>query len=85
MGAGVALALALWPVLLALVPVALLMVCFRCGAGRGGSRRHPPLAAGLPGHAPVLDPCIAARALAQVQRINTEIHREHLERSLRDQ
>ncbi|MEB3354051.1 MAG: hypothetical protein VKM34_07425 [Cyanobacteriota bacterium] len=80
-GIGVAIGLLLWPVLLPVVLVIGLLALLQNG---GRPRQKPAPAAGQPestAHTAVLDPMVRAQALAQVERINTELHRDQLERS----
>ena len=88
LGIGVAIGLTLWPLVLpVLLVLALAAVLQRGTRSRHGqhSRRQqtpmpsPPMKPATP--ASVLDPLVRANALAQVERINTEVHREQLERS----
>lgn len=82
-GIGVAIGLVFWPVLLPVVVVLGLLALLRCGVW---PRQKPaPPAGPSESTAPtaVLDPMVRAQALAQVERINTEVHRDQLERSFR--
>ena len=82
LGIGVALGVALWPLVLPLLAL-LVLAAVLSRAGAKGQRRPPaPQTPDVspPPVGPVLDPQVRAQALAQVERINTEIHREHLER-----
>ena len=83
LGIGVALAVVLWPLLLPLLALLVLAaVLSRAGAK---VQRRPPApqtpAVSPPPAGPVLDPQVRAQALAQVERINTEVYRERLERA----
>lgn len=86
LGIGVAIGLALWPLML---PVALsiaLVAVLRHGARsvQPPRRKHQAISSPQPkpsSPSTVLDPLVRAKALAQVKRINTEVHRERLERS----
>lgn len=80
-GIGVAIGLVFWPVLLPVVVVIGLLALLQHGAQ---PRQKPVPPAGQPestNHTAVLDPMVRAQALAQVKRINTEVHRDQLERS----
>jgi hypothetical protein len=83
LGIGVALGIALWPLVLPLVAL-LVLAAVLSRAGAKGQRRPPdpqtPAVSPTP-VGPVLDPQVRAQALAQVERINTEVHRERLERA----
>lgn len=82
-GIGVAFGLVLWPLLL---PVVLVIGLLALLQHRAQPRQKPAPAAGQPeptAHTAVLDPMVRAQALAQVERINTEVHRDQLERSFR--
>ena len=80
-GIGVAIGLVFWPVLLPVVVVVGLLAVLQLGA-RPRQKPAPP-AGQSESTAPsaVLDPMVRAQALAQVERINTEVQREQLERS----
>ena len=82
-GVGIALAasafVARWPVTVPLALVAMLVTAVGRDHPDPGEQSSGP--AELP-NSPVLDPGIRARALAQIGAINTEIHREGLERFL---
>ena len=82
-GIGLAIGLVLWPVVLPIVLVIGLLALLQHVAR---PRQKPAPAAGQPeftAHTAVLDPMVRAQALAQVERINTEVHRDQLERSFR--
>lgn len=87
LGIGVAIGLALWPLLLPVVLLIALVAVLRHGARSGQKPPHQQhLAISSPQPPPsspstVLDPLVRAKVLAQVGQINTEIHRERLERS----
>jgi hypothetical protein len=88
LGIGVAVGLVLWPlvlpVLLVLTLAAVLQHGRRSRQQRQQREQHPAICSQQPqprSAATVLDPSVRANALAQVERINTEVHRERLERS----
>lgn len=87
LGIGVAIGLAIWPLLLPVVWLIALVAVLRHGA-RSGQRptRRQHQANSSPQPQPsspstVLDPLVRAKVLAQVERINTEVQRDRLERS----
>lgn len=84
LGIGVALGIALWPLVLPLLAL-LVLAAVLSNAGAKGQPRPPapqkPAAVSPPPTGPVLDPQVRAQALAQVERINTEVQRERLERA----
>jgi len=82
LGIGAALGLAFWPVLLPLLALALISAALSRGGTRPTARATPPQSptATSATVGPVLDPQVRARALEEVRRINTEMHREQLER-----
>lgn len=86
LGIGVALGIALWPLVLPLLAL-LVLAAVLSRADAKGQHRPPipqkPAAVSPPPTGPVLDPQVRAQALAQVERINTEVHRGQLERSFR--
>ena len=83
LGIGVALGVALWPLVLLLMALLVLAAVL----SRGGAKPRPQStspqvqAISPPPSGPVLDPQVRAQALAQVERINTEVYRERLERA----
>lgn len=74
-GIGVALGVALWPLVLPLLALLLLAaVLFRGGdKPRSGTTAPQVQAVSPPPTGPVLDPQVRAQAMAQVERINTEV------------
>ena len=83
LGIGVALAVVLWPLVLLLMALLVLAAVLSRAGAKG--QRLPPApqtpAVSPPPAGPVLDPQVRAQALAQVERINTEVYRERLERA----
>ena len=83
LGIGVALGVVLWPLVLLLMALLVLAAVL----SRAGTKTQPrPPAPQVPAVSPppagpVLDPQVRAQALAQVERINTEVQRERLERA----
>ena len=87
LGIGVAIGLALWPLMLPVVLLLALVAVLQHGArSRKEHPRRQQTAISSPPPEPstsatVLDPLVRANALTQVERINTEMHRQRLERS----
>ena len=83
LGIGVALGVALWHLVLPLL--ALLVMAAALSRAGTKTQPRPPApqvpAVSPPPAGPVLDPQVRAQALAQVERINTEVQRERLERA----
>ena len=83
LGIGVALGVALWHLVLPLLALLVMAAVL----SRAGTKTQPrPPAPQVPAVSPppagqVLDPQVRAQALAQVERINTEVQRERLERA----
>lgn len=86
LGIGVAIGLVFWPLLLPVVLLIALVAVLRHGARSRPPPRRQHQAISSPQPQPsspttVLDPLVRAKVLAQVERINTEVHRDRLERS----
>lgn len=83
LGIGVALGVALWPLVLPLLALLVLAAVLSRGGAKPRTQSTAPQAQAVspPPAGPVLDPQVRAQALAQVERINTEVHRERLERT----
>ena len=77
-----ALAVALWPLVLPLLALLLLAAVLSRGGAKSRPHATAPQAPAVsqPPTAPVLDPQVRGQALAQVERINSEVQRERLER-----
>jgi len=83
LGIGVALGVALWPLVLPLLALLVLAAVLSKGGAKPRPQFTAPQAPAIspPPAGPVLDPQVRAQALAQVERINTEVQREQLERA----
>lgn len=82
-GIGVAIGLVFWPVVLPVVLVIGLLALLQRGAWPRQKPVPPAVQPESTNHTAVLDPMVRAQALAQVERINTELHRDQLERRFR--
>lgn len=82
LGICVALGVVLWPIVLPLLALLVLAALLSRAGAKGQTRPTAPQAPAIspPPTGPVLDPQVRAQALAQVERINTEVQRERLER-----
>lgn len=82
LGIGVALGVALWPLVLPLLALLVLAAVLSKGGAKPRPQATSPQAPAIspPPSGPVLDPQVRAQALAQVERINIEVQRERLER-----
>jgi hypothetical protein len=83
LGTGVALGVALWPLVLPLLALLVLAAVLSRGGAKPSPDATAPQAPAVspPPTGPVLDPQVRAQALAQVERINIEVQRERLERA----